>query len=80
VPPESAPIEINISIRLRNAAVDHVYRTWKLNAGAHRLVFRYRNRFDPQQVEVTRVGVYASRPYAGRRIFYGRIALETAAN
>ena len=78
VPAESAPLEINASVRLHNAGVDHVYRSWKLGAGAHRLVFRYRNRFDPEVVDVTRVGIYASRPYAGRRVYFGRIALEKA--
>jgi len=80
VPAASASLDVTVSIRLRYADVDHVYQTWKLSPGPHRLVFHYRDRFDPERVEVTRVVVYSSRPYANRRLYIGRIALEATAH
>jgi len=76
VPESSAPLEANVSIRLRGGEVDHVYRAFMLSAGDAEMRIRLRELFDPAKAEVTAVVVYANPPYEGRRLRLRRIALE----
>jgi hypothetical protein len=76
VPDASAPLKVNVAIRLKGAPVDQVYRTFVLPAGPHALRIRLRDLFDPAACEVTHVVINSTREFAGRRLYVGRIALE----
>jgi len=71
-------LPLSVSIRLRGAPTDHVYRTISLTPGAHRLHLRLRELFDPECAEVTRVVVYSTRSHAGRVFLLGDVRLVAA--
>jgi hypothetical protein len=71
-----AVLAINVSIRLRDASVDHVYRTFALAPGVHRLALPIRAMFDAANTRVSQVGIYSTRAYAGQVVYLGDVRLR----
>ena len=72
----TTPMPITVSIRLRGAAVDHVYRTFQCDPGPCRLRYRLDGLFDRDVARVTMVVVHSVRSQAGRTFYLGRIGLR----
>ncbi len=69
------PMTMHVSIRLADAEVDHVYRTFVLAAGPHRLTLPLEPMFDPQATTVTALVIYSTRAYAGGVFLLGDVRL-----
>lgn len=68
-------VPLTISIRLANADVDHVYRTFELAAGESTIRMPITELFDVDSVRVTSVVIYSTRPYTGYSVYLARVAL-----
>jgi hypothetical protein len=72
----SLPLPITISIRLDNAPVDHVYRTFDCAPGPCAIRWPLESAFDRNVARVNAVVMHSTRGYAGRVVYIGRVALE----
>jgi len=71
---ESMPV--TVSVRLDDAPVEHVYRTFDCGRGVCRIVLPIAEMFDPARARVNAVVIYSTRAFAGRTLDLGRIALQ----
>jgi len=69
------PLPIHVSVRLDNAPVAHVYRTFECAAGPCSMRLPLAGLFDRDAARVNAVVIYSSRDFAGRTIYLGRVAL-----
>ena len=72
----AASLPISISVRLDNAPVDHVYRTFNCAPGPCVIVWPLAGLFDRDVARVNAVVFYTGRDYGGRVVYLGRVALE----
>jgi len=70
------PLPITISVRLDDAPVDHVYRTFDCAPGPCAMVLPLVGLFDRDVARVNAVVIHSGRDYAGRVVYLGRVALE----
>ena len=70
------PLPITISVRLDNAPVDHVHRTFDCAPGPCAIRWPLESAFDRDVARVNAVVIYSTRGYAGRVVYLGRVALE----
>jgi hypothetical protein len=70
------PLPVTISVRIDNAPVDHVYRTFGCAPGPCAIVWPLAGLFDPDVARVNAVVIYSARDSAGRVVYLGRVALE----
>lgn len=72
----SAPLPITISVRLDQAPVDHVYRTFECAPGPCRITLQLTKLFNTNIARVNAVVIYSTRRYAGRTFYLGGVTLE----
>jgi hypothetical protein len=70
------PLPITISVRLDDAPVDHVYRTFECRPGPCALSLPLAGLFDRAVARVNAVVIYSTRAHAGRVVYLGRVALR----
>jgi hypothetical protein len=68
-------LPVHISVRLDNAPVAHVYRTFDCAAGPCSMLLPLAGLFDRDTARVNAVVIYSTRDFAGRTIYLGRVAL-----
>ena len=71
----SQPLPIHISVRIDNAPVDHVYRTFECAPGPCPLLLPLDGLFDRDAARVNAVVIYSTRKFAGRTVYLGRVEL-----
>jgi hypothetical protein len=71
-----SPLPVSVSVRIDNAPVDHVYRTFDCTPGECKIELPLNGFFDRDVARVNAVVVYTSRAAAGRVLYIGRVVLR----
>jgi hypothetical protein len=71
-----ALLPVSVSVRLDNAPVDHVYRTFDCAPGQCKIELPLNGLFDRDVARVNAVVVYTSRAATGRVMYIGRVVLR----
>ena len=72
---DESTLRLSVSIRLRDAPSDHVYRNFDLAPGAHQLSVPFSELFDPRKARVKELVIYSRRPHAGQVVMVDEITL-----
>jgi hypothetical protein len=70
------PLPVTLSVRLDNAPVDHVYRTFDCAPGPCSIRLPLAGLFDADVARVNAVVIYSVRAFAGRTMYLYRVALQ----
>ena len=71
-----SPLPVSVSVRIDNAPVDHVYRTFDCAPGECKIELPLSGFFDRDVARVNAVVVYTNRAAAGSVLYIGRVALR----
>jgi hypothetical protein len=73
--PGTSPLRLSVSIRLRNAPLDHVYRNFDLAPGPHLVNLSFTELFDAGQARIKELVIYSTRDHAGQVVMVGGLSL-----